>query len=237
MERCMSGLDSLRSERLRIRRFEPADAPSLAMYRSEPDVARFQSWGESFSLEAANDLIAAYAAGDASRPGWFQWAIERVDHPGIVGDIGVDLNRDGMQAVIGYTVAQAFQGRGYATEIIARLVEHLLVERGLHRLTAECDTRNAASVRLLERLGFRREGHMRSSTWINGEWCDDYVYALLADEWSRARATRPITAHPLDRRERRPAQPSGKRLIARFRPTDMAAESQRSSLRRRNSKT
>jgi RimJ/RimL family protein N-acetyltransferase len=233
----MSGLDSLRSERLRIRRFDPRDADALVAYRSEPEVARFQSWGETFPIEAANTLIRAFAEGDADRPGWFQWAIERIDHPGIVGDIGVDLNRDGRQAVIGYTVAQAFQGRGYATEIIARLVEHLLVERGLHRVTAECDTRNAASVRLLERLGFRREGHMRSSTWINGEWCDDYVYALLADEWSRARANRPITAHPLDRRERRQPQPSGKRLIARFRPPETQADLQRTSLRRRNSKT
>jgi RimJ/RimL family protein N-acetyltransferase len=216
----MSGLDSLRSERLRLRRFDPRDAEFLAAYRSEPEVARFQSWGESFSIEAARSLITAFADGDADGPGWFQWAIERVDHPGIVGDVAVDLQRDGRQAVIGYTIAQAFQGRGYATEIIARAVDHLLVDRGLHRVTAECDTRNAASVRLLERLGFRREGHLRSSTWINGEWCDDYIYALLADEWARARATRFITSHPLDRRERRPPLPGSKRLISRFRPVD-----------------
>jgi hypothetical protein len=44
-------------------------------------------------------------------------------------------------------------------------------------------SRNAASVALLERLGMRREGHLRESTWAKGEWTDDLVYALLPDEW------------------------------------------------------
>jgi RimJ/RimL family protein N-acetyltransferase len=222
----MGGMDTLRSDRLRVRRFEPGDAEALAVYRSDPDVARYQSWGASFSLESANELIAEYAGEHDDGPGWYQWAVERVDHPGIVGDIGVNLQHDRMQAVIGYTIARAFQGRGYATEIIARLLDHLLVERGLHRVTAECDTRNQASIRLLERLGLRREGHLRSSTWINGEWCDDYIYAMLRDEWVRARAIRPIVAHPLDQRGRRPQPNRGSlRLGARLRGSERSSRS------------
>lgn len=87
----------------------------------------------------------------------------------------------------------AFQGRGYATEAVARMLEHLFDEKGLHRVSAECDTRNGASARLLEHLGFRREAHLRSSTWSKGEWCDDYLYALLADEWSRVRSSRSVS--------------------------------------------
>ena len=95
----------------------------------------------------------------------------------------MNLLEDRLQAEIGYTVAPAFQRRGYASEGVSRMLEHLLVERGLHRVRAACDCRNIASLRLLERLGFRREGHLRSSTWSKGEWCDDCLYALLAEEW------------------------------------------------------
>ena len=55
--------------------------------------------------------------------------------------------------------------------------------RGLHKVSAEVDARNGASARLLERVGFTREGLRRSHTWIKGEWTDDLLYGLLADEW------------------------------------------------------
>jgi RimJ/RimL family protein N-acetyltransferase len=181
----MTPMDGIRSERLLLRRLDAGDADALAAYRSDPEIARYQSWDTPFSVDDARSLISDFAGADLDCPGWFQWAVERVHEPGIVGDVGVNLLDDGKQAEIGYTIAPAFQGRGYATEAIARMVEHLLVDRRLHRVSAECDTRNEASVRLLERVGFRREGHRRSSTWSKSEWSDDYLYALLSHEWPR----------------------------------------------------
>jgi L-amino acid N-acyltransferase YncA len=55
--------------------------------------------------------------------------------------------------------------------------------RGKHRITASCDARNAASAGVLEKLGMRREGHLRKSTWAKGEWTDDLLYGLLREEW------------------------------------------------------
>lgn len=176
-------MDAIRSERLLLRRLESADAAPLAAYRSVPEVARYQSWDAPFPLAEAAALVAESSAADPRGAGWFQWAVERLDQPGIVGDVGVNRLEDGRQAVIGYTVAPAFQRRGYGAEAISRMLDHLLVEEGLHRVSAECDTRNLASVRLLEALGFRREGHLRSSTWYKGAWSDDFLYAVLADEW------------------------------------------------------
>jgi RimJ/RimL family protein N-acetyltransferase len=173
----------LRSERLRLRPFVPDDAHALAGYRSDPEVARYQGWDAPFPLEAARTLIAECAMSDAERPGWFQWALELATGDAIVGDLGVNLLEDCRQAEIGFTIAPAFQRRGYATESVSRMLQHLLVERGLHRVRAECDARNTGSQRLLERVGFRREGHLRSSTWSKGEWCDDYLYGLLAEDW------------------------------------------------------
>jgi aminoglycoside 6'-N-acetyltransferase len=63
------------------------------------------------------------------------------------------------------------------------LLDHLFVERNLHRVAAECDARNASSARLLERVGFRQEGLRRAATWFKGEWTDDLVFGLLRSDW------------------------------------------------------
>jgi RimJ/RimL family protein N-acetyltransferase len=79
------------------------------------------------------------------------------------------------------------QGRGYGSEAVGALVRYLFAERGKHKVCADCDTRNAASWRLLERLGFRREGELRESFRDGSTWADDYVYGLLASEWAARR--------------------------------------------------
>ena len=65
------------TERLVLRRFRVSDAETLAAYRSDPDVARYQSWTAPVSLEQARALVATLAAGDPDQPGWFQYAVER----------------------------------------------------------------------------------------------------------------------------------------------------------------
>src|SRR5262249_32837251 len=104
----------------------------------------------------------------------------------LVGDVGVNRGDGGRQAEIGFTIAPQFQGRGYATEAVGRVVRFLLVEEGLHRGHASLDARNERAARLLERLGFRREGLLVQSSWWKGEWTDDLLYAVLASEWSRS---------------------------------------------------
>jgi RimJ/RimL family protein N-acetyltransferase len=171
------------TERLVLRRFRSSDAESLAAYRSDPDVARYQSWTAPVTLERARAIVVSLAAGDPAQPGWFQYAIERTEDKAHIGDIGVDLHENRMRAEIGFTLATAYQGRGYAAEAVRAVLDHLFRVRGLHKVTAETDARNAASARLLQRVGFTREGLLRSHTWIKNEWTDDVLYGLLADEW------------------------------------------------------
>jgi aminoglycoside 6'-N-acetyltransferase len=177
----------LRSARLRLRPLEAADADRIAAYRSDAEVARYQSWDAPFSRAHAHALIASMSDADPRAPGWFQWAVELLDRPGIVGDLGVRLHSDRRQATIGYTIAAGEQRRGYGSEAVSRMLDHLFAERGLHRVAAECDARNEGSVRLLEAVGFRREGHLVASSLHGGEWCDEYLYGLLAREWPAAR--------------------------------------------------
>ncbi len=178
----------LATRRLVLRRFRTDDAAALAAYRSHPDVARYQSWTPPVSLAAATELARAFGAGDPRQPGWFQYAVELAADHRVIGDVGVCLQDNAMQAELGFTLASAEQGHGYATEAVGRVVEHLVAERRLHRLSAECDARNLPSANLLRRLGFTLEGRRRAHTWIKGKWTDDLLFGLLADEWSPADA-------------------------------------------------
>ncbi|MEU7906764.1 GNAT family N-acetyltransferase [Actinoplanes sp. NPDC049118] len=167
------------TERLVLRRFRPGDAETLAAYRSAPEVARYQSWRAPYSVERARYAIETMAAADPEQPGWFQYAVELKDGGAHIGDVGVNLNDNLRQAEIGYTVAPERQGRGYATEAVRGVLDQLFRVRGLHKVSAECDARNVASARVLERLGFTREGLLRGHTWIKDEWTDDLLYGLL----------------------------------------------------------
>lgn len=176
----------LRTRRLVLRPFEPADAPALSAYRSDPEVARFQSWEAPFRVESAEAFIAGLAGGHLDTPGeWFQLAVADAATGALLGDLGQHTWADDpRQATIGVTLARAAQGHGYATEALTALLDHLLVDLGKHRVTADCDVRNTASAALLERVGMRREAHHVRSAWWKGEWTDEYVYAVLDEEWA-----------------------------------------------------
>jgi aminoglycoside 6'-N-acetyltransferase len=169
------------TERLVLRRFRAEDAPALSAYRSVPEVARYQSWDAPVSLEAAAASVKAFAGGDPLAPGWFQYAIN-LDGV-LIGDLGLNLHDNLMQADLGFTLAPAYQGQGYATEAVRGLLDHLFTERNLHRVAAECDARNVSSAQLLTRLGFRQEGLLREATWFKGEWTDDLLFGLLRSYW------------------------------------------------------
>jgi RimJ/RimL family protein N-acetyltransferase len=171
--------------RVVLRRFEAADAGPLAAYRSVPDVARYQSWDAPYPADAAARFVSELAGQHPDTPGeWFQFAVGLRPAGELIGDCAALPDADDpRQCEIGFTLAPAHQGRGYATEAVRLLAGYLFAGRGKHRIHACCDARNAASAAVLERLGMRREGHLRQSTWAKGEWTDDLLYGLLRTEW------------------------------------------------------
>jgi RimJ/RimL family protein N-acetyltransferase len=171
------------TERLILRRFRPADAPVLAAYRSDPEVARYQGWDAPFPLLRAETAVANFIASDPDRAGWFQYAIEHAGEKVLIGDVAVHLHDNLKQAEIGFTLAPAYQKRGYAAEAVRAVLDRLFRVQGLHKVAGECDARNVSSAGLMERLGFTREGRLRQQTYIKGEWTDDLIFGLLAEEW------------------------------------------------------
>jgi RimJ/RimL family protein N-acetyltransferase len=123
-------------------------------------------------------------AGEPAVPGtWFQYAIEVRETGRMIGDIGLRTDADPRQAEVGFTLSRDGQGRGYATEAL-RAVLGVAFRQGVHRVIGNCDARNAASARLMERAGMRREAHHVEDWWVSGEWTSSFVYAMLAREFS-----------------------------------------------------
>jgi RimJ/RimL family protein N-acetyltransferase len=176
----------LTGERIALRRLALADLTTFVTYRSDPDVALYQSWDAPYPPAAGKRLITSMRRQHPDTPGeWFQFALTLRSTGELIGDCGSKtIAADPLQAEIGYTIAPAHQGNGYGTEAVRTLLGYLFAARGKHRVTASCDPRNAASIKLLERVGMRREGHLRESIWFNGEWADDLIYAMLNHEWA-----------------------------------------------------
>lgn len=174
----------LQSDRLILRAFSARDAAEFSRYRSDPQVARYQSWDAPFTLEQAGQFIAGLAAAVPGAPGeWYQAALEEKASGRLAGDCAFQVLEDGRQAEIGFTLAREFQGKGYATEAVRRLLEYLFRDLGLHRVRASCDPENPASARVLARAGMRREGRFVESLWFKGRWAGEDWYAVLAREW------------------------------------------------------
>ena len=177
----------LTSDRIRLRRFRAEDASTLHAYRSDPEVARYQGWG-AFSSEDAQQFAARQAAAQPGALGsGAQIALELRDTGEMIGDVYLHTPRETPEeARIGYTLARAHQGRGLATEAVCLLLDWVFGPLEKHRVTALTYACNQPSVALLERIGMRREAHHRESSLFEGRWADDYIYALLQEEWPTA---------------------------------------------------
>ena len=174
----------IESERLWIRRFNDSDLVPFMAYRNDPEVARYQSWNSCDEREA-RAFIREMQSARAGVPGeWFQFAIESKETQELIGDCALRVDEhEPYRAEIGFTLAREYQGRGFASEAISGLLDYAFDALGLYRVIAIADCRNAPSVALLERVGMRREGHFIENVWFKGSWADEYLYAVLRDEW------------------------------------------------------
>jgi len=179
--------EPLTTARLTLRPLRVDDAAAVFRYRSRPEVYRFQRW-EPHSVPDVEEVLRSTAE-NPDRPGtWFQLGIFRRDQEDLIGDCGLHFpQEDSSQVEIGITLAPEHQGIGYAAEALRSVAGYVFDILGKHRVYGSVDPGNEASIRLLERLGMRREAHFVESLWFKGRWSDDIVYGLLAREWRRWR--------------------------------------------------
>jgi RimJ/RimL family protein N-acetyltransferase len=175
----------IRTERLALRAFEAEDHAALLALHEREDVTRYLPFGVRDADEVREVLARKMAATRLGQEGdALELAATLREDGRLVGDVSL-FHRSTVHraAEVGYLFDPAHHGRGLATEATDALLWIAFQHVGYHRVYGRLDARNAASARLLERLGFTREGLRRSHTWIKGEWTDDLLYGLLADEW------------------------------------------------------
>lgn len=185
---------TIHTGRLVIRVFEPDDVGVIHARRNDPDVARMQDWDFPYPMEQAQDLVdSVVALGQPTDGEWWNVMVTLPDGQP-VGDLAVNLTREGRTAEVGYSFDPPHWGRGYATEALAALVDYLFDGVGVTRIFGMLDPVNTASARLLERTGFLYEGRTRSSYWKAGDLSDDLIYGMTRsdrDEWVNRPRTPP----------------------------------------------
>jgi RimJ/RimL family protein N-acetyltransferase len=174
------------TERLVLRPFRAQDAAAFAAYRSDRDVARYQSWDAPYSPADAQRFVASQQGVAFGDPGpWVQVAVVDRGSGTLYGDCAVRIATEQPHtAEVGVTFAASSQGRGLATEALRAVVTRLFDAHDVHRVYGQADDRNHAVHRLFERLGFRCEARLVEADWFKGEWSTLRVYAILRREWA-----------------------------------------------------
>ena len=173
----------METDHLILRRPRIEDLDDFLAYRNAPESLKFQSIA-SISEDAAVSFLEKQEKIEPETAfGWIMFSIELKSESRMIGEVGIFIPEGGVQGDIGWSLQSRYQGRGHASEASRELLNYAFAVRKLHRLTANCDANNRASVRIMEKLGMRREGHFVKSQKRDGEWIDCYTYAILREEW------------------------------------------------------
>lgn len=170
--------------RLRLREFNSDDWRAVLDYQRAPRYLRYYPWTER-TEDDVRQFVRMFLGWQDERPRRrFQLAITRRDDGRLIGNCGIRRARDNdTGAEIGYELNPDCWGNGYATEAAAAMVEFGFRQLGLERITSWCIADNAASSRVLERLGFQCEGRVTHSEYFKGRWRDTLTFTLTAEQW------------------------------------------------------
>ena len=178
----LSVLPTLESARLRLRPIREHDLADLYAVFADPDVMRYWTRPPMRDIDEARAYLAEIEKNFGARTG-FKWGITRLDHDRVIGTTSLfRLDTPHQTAEIGYALGSAHWGNGYAAEAVHRTCQFAFEALHLRRVEADIDPRNHASIQVIEKAGFRREGVLRESYIYNGEIQDVVYYGLLARE-------------------------------------------------------
>jgi RimJ/RimL family protein N-acetyltransferase len=179
-----SASDQITTPRLALRLVREEDLPSLLEMNADDCVTRYlpyESWrGMEDAREWLGRAVARLAAGEA----WQFVIVQRASGDVIGSCLLFHFDLPNGRAELGYLLGREHWGAGYMAEAAAALIEFAFGTVGLRRLEAEIDPRNEASARLLERVGFVKEGHLRQRWDSKGEISDSGLYGLLRSDWA-----------------------------------------------------
>src|SRR5882672_11994233 len=181
-------LPTINTTRLSLRSISAEDVDDYYNVYSNPEVMRYWSTPPLPCRDAASKLISEIHESFKRRE-LLKWGIALRTTNTLIGSVTLfhpDFTH--RRAEIGYALGRAHWGKGYMQETLKAVLTYAFEELNFHRIEADVDPRNAASVRTLERLGFQREGYLRERWQVNGEIQDAFFYGLLRPDWETATA-------------------------------------------------
>jgi hypothetical protein len=182
---------SLETSRLVLRSYRPGDGPCYyqVSLRNKPHLLQFESGNAIMSINSVQDaeiVVRDFAAAWAARRAFFMGAFLK-DTQELVAQVYIGVvNWDLPEFEIGYFADVDHEGQGYVTEAVKGAIGFIFSHLGAHRIRLECDETNVRSIRLAERCGFVREGHIRENKRRpDGSFSGDLHYGLLKSEFSK----------------------------------------------------
>jgi len=176
-------LPTIDASRVSLRWMSEADIDALYTIFSNTEVMRYWSFPALPDRKAAAVMLREVHDRFQKRE-LLKWGIARRTDDALIGTVTLyNLDFDHRRAEMGYALDRAHWGRGYMQEALHALLGFAFGVLDLHRIEADVDPRNAASIRTLERLGFQREGYLRERWQVNGEIQDALFYGLLRPDW------------------------------------------------------
>ncbi len=176
-------LPTINGEQVRLRWLTVSDVHSLYSIFSDPKVMRYWSSLPLENITAAEKLLEEIHNYFEKRV-LFQWGVARQADDCVIGTCTLfHIDTDNRRAEIGYALGSEFWGNGYMREALTLLINFCFSNLNLHRLEADVDPQNTSSIKVLERLGFRKEGYLRERWLVGGGAQDSLFYGLLKKEW------------------------------------------------------
>ncbi|AUX45001.1 GNAT family acetyltransferase [Sorangium cellulosum] len=178
----------LETQRLRLRAITSGDAESIFRIQSDPEVTRYFGRPGDGALADSERRVAEIEKGVRENTS-IRWGVTLRDGGEIIGSVGFwRWNKPHRWAEVGYDLLPAFWNQGIMSEAVRAVVSFGFASMDLHRVEAQLDPENRASARLLERLGFARDGLLRENWYYEGKFTDTAVYGLLRRDAAGAAA-------------------------------------------------
>jgi ribosomal-protein-alanine N-acetyltransferase len=180
---CESKSTMMKTQRLTLRELEAGDWRQVLALLSNPEVIQYTLFPLFDQAEARNFVAGSIAQAREELRGSYVFAILPNAEGLLIGICGFIVNHQQQSAEIWYLEHQQYWGKGYMTEVARALLQFGFEQLGLHCMWAHCVPCNLGSVRVLEKIGMRREGQHLENLNIQGKWEDTYHYAILDREW------------------------------------------------------
>lgn len=175
----------LETKRLTLREITLKDAGFWLRNFSDPDVVQLTAYEPPVDLDAAKAELIQFTVRPFEQGTGIRWGISLRPSPDLLGTLGYHqwVREGGNHARIGYELMPEHRRQGVMTEAMEAILTYGFDEMKLNRVEALIDPVNTASIRLVEGLGFHRDGVLRENTHFRGRFIDDAVYSVLAREW------------------------------------------------------